>query len=111
MSHKIAKVNELIKQELNGILLREEEFGEGVLATILAVETTEDQLEAKIIFSVWPENKGAEVLKKLNAHIWHLQQAINKRLQIHPVPKMRFVINTDEAASQHIEEIIKKVGL
>lgn len=92
-------------------MLREEEFGEGVLATILAVETTEDQLEAKITFSVWPDSKGEEVLKKLNAHIWHLQQAINKRLQIHPVPKMRFAVNTDEAESQHIEEIIKKVNL
>lgn len=109
MAHKIAKINELIKQELNRIILRDEEFGEGVLVTILAVDTTEDQKEAKIIFSVWPDDKKNEVLKKLNAHIWHLQQGINKRLQIHPVPKMRFVINTDEAASQQVEELIQAI--
>ena len=108
LSHKIAKINELIKQEFGQILLREEEFGQGVLATILEVRTSPDQLNATIVFSVWPDDKGREVLKKLNARIWQLQQFLNKRLKIHPVPKMRFVINTDEAESQKIEKIIKK---
>ena len=108
LSHKIAKVNELIKQEFGQILLREEEFGQGILATILEVETSPDQLNAAVVFSVWPDDKGPEVLKKLNSRIWQLQQFLNKRLKIHPVPKMRFVINTDEAESQKIEEAIQK---
>lgn len=109
MSHKLAKINELIKEEMSQILLREEEFGPGVLATILAVKATDDQKEAAIIFSVWPDNQGGEVLKKLNAHIWQLQQFLNKRLKIHPVPKIRFTLNTDETESQHIEELINKI--
>ena len=109
MAHKLAKINELVKEELSNILLREEEFGEGVLATILAVDTTEDQKEANIIFSVWPDNKGGGVLKRLNSHIWQIQQFLNKRLKIHPVPKIRFTLNTDEAESQHIEELINKI--
>ena len=109
MSYKIEKINELIKHELSQILLREEEFGAGVLATILAVDTTEDQKEANIIFSVWPDNKRAEVLKKLNARIWQLQQFLNKRLKVHPVPKIRFTLNIDEAESQQIEELINKI--
>ena len=109
MAHKLKKINELIKQELSQILLREEEFGEGVLATILDVDTTADQKEATIIFSVWPDDKGTEVLKKLNARIWQLQQFLNKRLSMHPVPKIRFILNTDEVASQRVEELINKV--
>ncbi|MBU3901507.1 ribosome-binding factor A [Patescibacteria group bacterium] len=108
MSHKLAKINELIKQEFSQILLREEEFGQGVLTTILSVATTADQKETNVIFSVWPDNKADEVLKKLNAHIWHLQQFLNKRLPIHPVPKIRFTLNTDEAAGQRVEELIQK---
>lgn len=108
MAYKLAKINELIKHELNQLLLRGEEFGEGVLVTILDVKTTEDQKEATIIFSVWPDDKKDDALKKLNAHIWHLQQGINKRLQIHPVPKIRFSINADEAQSQKIEELLQK---
>lgn len=109
MAYKLAKINELIKEELSNILLREEEFGEGVLATILAVDTTEDQKEATIIFSVWPDNRGREILRKLNAHIWQIQQFLNKRLKIHPVPKIRFSLNTDEAESQRIEELLNKI--
>lgn len=109
MAHKIAKVNELIKQELSQILLREEEFGQGVLASILEVKTSPDQLNATVIFSVWPDSQSQEVLKKLNAHIWQLQQFLNRRLKIHPVPKMRFTINTAEAASQQVAELIQKI--
>ena len=108
MAYKLAKINELIKHELSQILLREEEFGAGVLATVLAADTTEDQKETAIIFSVWPDNKGGEVLKKLNAHIWQIQQLLNKRLKIHPVPKIRFSLNTDETESQRVEELISK---
>lgn len=108
MAHKLKKINELIKHELAQIILREEEFGPGVLVTILDVNTTEDQKEAAIIFSVWPDNQKETVSKKLNARIWHLQQIINKRLKIHPVPKLRFKLNTDEATSQQIEELIRK---
>lgn len=110
MSYKIAKINELIKQELGQIILREEEFGFGVLVTILGVDTTEDQKEAAIIFSVWPDSQQDAVTKKLNSHIWHLQQMLNKRLKIHPVPKIRFKLSTDEAASQQIETLIRKTG-
>lgn len=109
MFHKIAKINELIKHEFSQILLREEEFGQGVLVTILSVATTADQKEATVIFSVWPDNKSGPVLKRLNTHIWHLQQLLNKRLSIHPVPKMRFVMNADETASQRVEELINKI--
>jgi len=74
MAHKLAKINELIKLELSQILLREEEFGEGVLVTVMGVDTTEDQKEATVTFSVWPDSQRTAALKKLNAHIWHLQQ-------------------------------------
>lgn len=109
MSHKLAKVNELLRQELGQILLKEEEFGLGVLTTILEVKTSPDLRQATVIFSVWPDNKGSSILKKLNTHIWHLQQLLNKRLKIHPVPKIRFTLNTDEATSQEIETLIEEV--
>lgn len=107
LSHKIAKINELIKHELSSILLREEEFGQGVLVTILDVKTSPDQLNANVMFGVWPNDQSGIVLKKLNAHIWRLQQFLNKRLKIHPVPKLYFALNRAEAESQKIEELIK----
>lgn len=109
MTHKLEKINELIKHELSQIILREEEFGQGVLATILKVDTAADQKEAAIIFSVWPDSQREAVAKKLNAHIWQLQQFLNKRLKIHPVPKIRFTLNTDEAESERIETLINKI--
>ena len=109
MAYKLEKINELIRQELSGILLREEEFGEGVLATILSAETTEDQKETTVTISVWPDTARDSVMKKLNAHIWPLQQLLNKRLKIHPVPKVRFEMNTDEATSQQVDELIQKI--
>ena len=54
MSHRINQVNELIKQELNDLLVSELEFTKGCLVTITAVETSKDLRHAKIWVSVLP---------------------------------------------------------
>ena len=106
MSYKLEKLNELIKQVLGRIILEEEEFGQGVLATIMAAQTSEDGLNCKVTFSVFPDKKGPVVLEILNRHIYHLQQLVNKKLRMRPVPKIRFVLDQTEAEAQKLDELL-----
>jgi ribosome-binding factor A len=109
MSHRLEKINELIRIELGKILLEEEEFGSGVLVTLLQVKTSADLRDASVILSVFPTEKEAWVIKKLESHIFGLQQLLNKKIQTRTVPKIRFILNSDEAESQKIETLIKKI--
>ncbi len=107
-SHRLEKINELIKQELGKIIFAQEEFGPGVLVTVLYAKTSEDLKNTSIIFSVLPTEKGWIALKQLNNHIFDLQQSLNKKLRMHPVPKIRFVLNEDESKSQQIDTLLEK---
>ena len=106
MPHKIERLNEIIKQVLGQIVLEEEEFGLGVLVTIMAVDTSDDGLHANILMSVYPTAKGKIALERLNRHIYGLQQMLNKKLQMRPVPKIRFVLDKTEEEAEQVEKLM-----
>lgn len=109
LSHRIEKVNELIKQELGKIIFAEEDFGQGVLVTVLAANCSPDLRQAAVIISVLPTEKGKTVLEKLSRHLFPLQQLLNKKLEMRPVPKIRFVLSADEAESQKVETLLGEI--
>lgn len=110
MSKRIQRINELLKRELGQILLREVEFPQGVLATITQVETSSDLREAKISISVMPEIKREKVLQILNRQIYNLQQKINKKLRMRPVPRIKFQEEKEVKQAARIEELLEKAG-
>jgi ribosome-binding factor A len=108
MSHKIEKLNELIRQVLGRIILEEEDFEPGVLVTIMAVETSDDILHSRVVVSVFPDKKAKMIFGILNRHIYGLQQMLNKKLKMRPVPKIRFVLDQTESEAEHLEKLFQK---
>ncbi|OGZ33522.1 MAG: ribosome-binding factor A [Candidatus Portnoybacteria bacterium RBG_19FT_COMBO_36_7] len=108
MPHRIERLNELIRQVLGRIILQEEDFGPAVLVTIMKVETSDDVLHSNVFLSVYPTEKGEGVLKRLNRHVFDLQQLMNKKLEMRPVPKIRFVLDKTEAEAQELDELMEK---
>jgi len=107
--YRIEKVNELIKQELGKIILTEEEFGAEVLVTVMGVQTSDDLRHATVSVSALPTQEGKAVLKKLTAHAPNLQYLLNKKLKMHPVPKIRFALDETESNSQKIENLLNEI--
>ena len=109
MSKRIPRLNELLKEELGKILLKEGNFPKGVLVTITRVETLADLSEAKVWVSIFPEDKGKKIIENLNKRIYFLQQKINKILRMRIVPKIRFQIETKTKEAAKIEEILENL--
>lgn len=103
---RIKKVNELIKRELGGIILKEVDFSKSTLVTITLVKTSKDLREAKVFVSIMPEKEGVNVLKTLKREIYHLQQLLNQRLVMRPVPKISFLEDTGLKKVQKVEKIL-----
>jgi len=109
-SRRVEKIDELIKRELGQIILRELELPRDVLLTIISVETTSNLIESRVFISVMPEGKEKEVLKILGWNIWELQQILNKKLRIRPVPKIIFLPEKQLKEAIKVEKIFQKIN-
>ncbi len=106
---RVRRVNQLIKKELSRIILREIDFPMDVLVTITRVETSSNLIQAKVYISVMPENKTSQVTGVLNKHIYDIQQALNKRLKMRPIPKIIFAEERTTREAAKVEEILEKI--
>jgi len=109
MSERIQKVNELIKRELSQIILREMNFPRDVLVTIIKVATSSDLSLASIYISVIPSEKTKKIVHDLKKNIYNLQQLLNKRLRMRPIPKIRFLEERGTSEAEKIEQIFEKI--
>jgi ribosome-binding factor A len=108
MSQRIERINELLRQEISKLILREIRF-EDILVTVNQVETSADLSHAKVKINVIPNDKGELALEIIHKKIYHLQQELNKKLYLKIVPKIQFEIDQTEIKAQRIEEILGQI--
>lgn len=106
---RIQQVNQLIRKELGQILLREADFSENVLVTITRVETSRNLIHAKVYVSVLPEDRFSKISETLNRQIFDIQQSLNKRLRMRPIPKIMFVEEKQTVEAGKIEQLLQEI--
>jgi len=108
MSRRIERVNQLLKQEISGLILRELEFSKDVMVTVTEVDTSSDLRQARIKVSIMPFLKAEKILKVLNSQIFNIQKALNQKLKMKVVPKIKFELDKSEEQKLRIEQLIKR---
>lgn len=108
MTQRIYRINQLLKEELGKILLKEGNFPKDCLVTITRVDTSVDLRQAKVWISVLQEDKTSEIIKILNKNIYRTQQKINKILKLKTTPKIKFLIEKKTREAARIEELLEK---
>lgn len=106
---KTEKVNAFIQKELGSIILKEVDIFPGVLLTITRVDTSSNLIESKVYISILPEGKDKEIMDLLNRKIYFIQQLLNKKLKIRPVPKIIFKKESKTAQASRIEELLMEI--
>jgi ribosome-binding factor A len=109
MMWRIEKVNAFIKKELGAIILKEVDIFPGILLTITRVESSSNLIEAKVYISVLPEDKSDEVMDLLKRKIYFIQQVLNKKLKIRPVPKIIFIKESKTKEASRIDELLREI--
>lgn len=109
MKNRLARVNELLKEELSKLIVQEVDIERDILITITNIDTSPDLRYAKVLISVLPDSRAGSALKILSKSIYHLQKELDKRLSMRPVPKIRFEIDAGGKRYSAIEDIIKKI--
>ncbi|MBI2669749.1 MAG: 30S ribosome-binding factor RbfA [Candidatus Yanofskybacteria bacterium] len=110
MSERIKKLNDLLRDEVAKILLAGLEKDDSILVTVTGADVSSTLEHATIKISVYPDSKARQILKKINQKIYNVQQLLNKRLAMRPIPKIRFEIDQREEQASKINELFKKHG-
>lgn len=109
MSKRINRVNELIKQTVSTLLLKEGYFEKDILVTVTQVKTAPDFSKTSVFISVIPEEKFDLVIKVLNKNIYGLQQKLNKKLVMKRVPKIIFEKEIKTKEADRIEKLLDEL--
>jgi len=109
MTKRIEQINDLLREELGKILLKEVDFSKDILVTLTRVDVSPNLQQAKVYVSVLPEGKLKEIIRILDSQIYDIQQILNKRLKMRPVPRIDFVEESSTVEAERIEVILEQI--
>lgn len=109
-SNRLDKVNRLLEKELAEILRQETAKTHGLMVSVSAVRTAPDLSFAKVFVSVFPSDKGTEIVKNLNTYVGGIRGALGNKVrhQLRIIPELRFEIDDSLDYLERIDELLKK---
>ena len=108
---RIEKLQELIKQEMSKMLLKELKDPRIGFVTVTDVEMTGDLREAKIYVSVMGgEEQVKSSLEGLNSALGFIRREIGHLIRLRFTPEISFALDTSLDYGDHIQKLLLQVG-
>ena len=108
-SHRVDKVEKLIKEEISYILLHKMQDEELGFITVTDVKMSADLKIAKIYLSVLQKERRDFVLSKINLRLGHIRTELAHRIRIKFVPELKFFIDDTLDYVEKIEGLINEI--
>ena len=108
-SNRQLKINRLIQKELGEIFLLEAKKMAGVLISVTNVRVTPDLSIAHAHLSVFPSEKGEELVKNINDNVKTVRYNLGKRLrnQLRVIPELVFHVDDSLDYIDNIDRLLK----
>ena len=112
MSHRVERVNQLIRKELSEMLQREVKDPRlGSFISINEVSTAPDLKHARVYVSSFDENVDrAEVLSGLKTASGFIRGELGNRLRLRYVPELQFVWDDSIERGARLSQLIDQVA-
>lgn len=108
-SHRVDKVEKLIKEEISYILLHKMQDEALGFITVTDVKVSADLKIAKIYLSVLQKERRDFVLNKINQRLGHIRSELAHRISIKFVPELKFFIDDTLDYVEKIEGLINEI--
>lgn len=108
-SKRIKRINELIKEELGSIIVKEVEFPPNCLVTISKVETSPDLKHTLVWLSILPIDSQKEIIKIITKQRGELQKILNTRIKTRNTPQIQFKIDESEERAEYIIHLLDTI--
>ena len=103
------KIARLIQKELGDIFLKMTKETRGVLVSVSIVRVSPDLGIAKAYLSVFPSEKGGEIVETLNQNNKSIRFELGNRVrhQLRIIPELRFYIDDSLDYIENIDNLLK----
>ncbi len=104
------KIARLIQKELSDIFLHQTKSMRGVIVSVSEVRISPDLSIAKAYLSVFPSEKGEEIVQNINKNMKSIRYDLGTRLryQLRIIPEIKFFVDETLDMLDHIDELLKK---
>lgn len=109
-SNRQAKIARLIQKELSEIFRQQTAKTHGVIISVSAVRVSPDLSVAKAYLSVFPSEKGAEMIESINknAQTIRYELAQKVRFQLRKTPALQFYLDDSLDYIDNIDRLLEK---
>ena len=104
------KIARLLQKELAEIFQSQTRMMRGVMVSVTRVKVSPDLSICTAHLSIFPSNKGEELLRNINANEKSVRYELGKRIrnQVRIIPELRFFIDDSLDYTERIDELLKK---
>ena len=104
------RISRLLQKELSLIFQSQTRAMRGVMVSVTRVKISPDLSICTAYLSVFPSEKGDEILKHINANEKSIRYDLGTRVrnQLRIIPELRFFIDDSLDYIEHIDELLKK---
>lgn len=104
------KISRLIQKELSEIFLLQTKSMHGVMVSVSAVRISPDLSVCRAYLSIYPSNRGEEIIKNINDNVKAVRYELGQRLrfQLRIIPELKFFVDDSLDYIEHIDELLKK---
>lgn len=104
------RISRLLQKELASIFQTQTRLMHGVLVSVTNVKVSPDLSICTAYLSIFPSEKGEELLKNINANERTIRYELGQHIrnQVRIIPELRFFIDDSLDYLEHIDELLKK---
>ena len=104
------KIARLLQKELSLIFQQQTRATHGVMISVTRTKISPDLSICTAYLSVFPSEKGEEILSNINANSKQIRYELGTRVrnQMRIIPELRFFIDDSLDYIEHIDELLNK---
>ena len=104
------RISRLLQKELASIFQTQTRMMHGVLVSVTRVKVSPDLSICTAYLSIFPSEKGDELLKNINANEKTIRYELGQRVhnQLRIIPELRFFIDDSLDYLERIDELLEK---
>jgi ribosome-binding factor A len=109
MHDRITQLNDLIRDILGEIIVREVSFKQGIICTVTRVETARSLRSTHVFLSILPVEDRTYVFKTIKHEHHRIEWLFHKKLATRPLPKLFFKLDTTAEKADEIERLVQSI--